>query len=55
MGREYGADENLREVLTMAMQGVFHPIWGIGHLPGTVRDNPEMVDLVLGVLCRYDP
>ena len=55
MGREYGPDEDPLEVLTMAMQGVFHPIWGRDYLPAIVRDDPEMVDLVLGVLFRYNP
>ena len=55
MGREYGPDEDPREVLTMAMQGVFHPIWGRDYLPAIVRDDPEMVDHVLGVLFRYNP
>ena len=55
MGREYGDEQWPREMLTMAMQGVFHPIWGRDHLRDIVRDDPEMLDLVLGVLFHYDP
>ncbi len=55
MGREYGDDESPLEVLTMAMQMTFHPVWGEDCLRTMARDDPEMLDLVLGVLFHYNP
>ena len=55
LGREYGRDQTPAEVLTMAMQMTFHPVWGEEHLRDMVRDDPELLDLVLGVLFHYDP
>ena len=56
-GREYkyGDDELPLEMLTMAMQMLFHPVWGEEHLREMVRDDPEFLDLALGVLFHYDP
>ena len=53
--REYGASEAPREVLTMAMQMTFHPVWGEEHLREKVLDDLEFLDLAVGVLIRYDP
>ena len=55
LGREYGRDQTPAEVLTMAMQMTFHPVWGEEYLRQLVRDDPELLDLVLGVLFHYDP
>ena len=46
-----------REVLTMAIQMLFYQI---GHdrdylIAMMARRDPEMLDLILGVLFRYDP
>ena len=54
-GREYGAAEEPREVFTVAVQQTFHPVWGTEYLGEMARDDPEMLDLVIGVLLRYDP
>lgn len=54
-GREYGSEETPLEVFTMAAQMLFHPLWGKETLRDLVRDDPEMLDLILGVLFRYDP
>ena len=54
-GREYGAAEAPLEVLTMAMQMTFHPVWRTDHLRDLVRKDPEMLDLALGTLFHYDP
>ena len=39
----------------MAMQMVFGPIRGYEELRLFRRDDPELLDLVLGVLMHYDP
>ncbi|MCY4098839.1 MAG: hypothetical protein OXF40_11360, partial [Rhodospirillales bacterium] len=54
-GREYGRVEAPLEVLTMAMQMTFHPVWRREHLWDLVRKDPELLDLSLGVLFHYDP
>lgn len=54
-GREYGPGQDPREVFTMAIQQTFHPVWGREFLRRLVRDDPEMLDLVTGVLLHYDP
>ena len=56
MGREYGADEVPREVWTMTIQMAFHPVWGEDYLlKMAADDDTELLDLLLGVLFRYDP
>ena len=54
-GREYGPGQDPQEVFTMAVQQTFHPVWGREFLRRLVRDDPEMLDLVTGVLLHYDP
>ncbi len=54
-GREYTDEELPQEVLTMGVQQLFHPVWGEEYLIELARDDPEMLDLVLGVLFHYDP
>ena len=54
-GREYDPGEEPREVFAMALQQLFHPIWGKDYLGDMARDDPEMLDLIVGVLLRYDP
>ena len=39
----------------MAVQQIFHPVWKVDYLRDLVRDDPEMLDLVTGVLLHYDP
>lgn len=55
-GREYaGSAAPAREVITRALQIVFHPLYG-EEMPGRlVRDDPEMLDLTLAALFRFDP
>ena len=53
------------EVITRATQLLFHPLasrakvggplWHDELLPRLVRKDPEMLDLTLGLLFRYDP
>lgn len=54
-GREYGGGETPLEVLTMAVQMLFHPVWGREHLRQMVHEDPELLDLTLGVLFHYNP
>ncbi len=54
-GREYTKEELPQEVLTMGVQQLFHPVWDEEYLLMLVHDDPEMLDLVLGVLFHYDP
>ena len=54
-GREYDPGQQPREVLTMGMQQLFHPLFKSEYLRKMVRDDPEMLDLLLGVLFGYDP
>ena len=54
-GREYGTAEAPLEVLTMGMQTLFHAAWDNDYLRKLLRDDPEMADLLLGVLFGYDP
>ncbi len=55
-GREY-AGGNAAEVMTRAFQILFHRLPGRrgADLDKLVRDDPEMLDLVLGLLFHYDP
>ena len=53
--REYSIAEAPLEVLTMAMQMTFHPVWRTEHLRDLVRKDLEMLDLALGALFHYDP
>ncbi len=55
-GKEYaGFPAPALEVITVAHQILFHPRHGEELLRRLVRRDPEMLDLVLGVLFRYDP
>ncbi len=54
-GREYDSGEVPHEVWAVAMQALFHHIDGKDFTKKLVRDDPELLDLVLGVLFRYDP
>ena len=54
-GREYGTGEIPQEVFTVGVQQLFHPVHGKEYLGLMARDDPEMLDLLLGVLFRYDP
>ena len=68
-GREYGdpmltgpgydPDRPAMEVMTRAFQMLFHPLPGKDgidiDLDKLVRDDPEMLDLALGLLFHYDP
>ena len=44
-----------REVLTMGMQQLFYSVWGDEYLDMMLRKDPEMLDLLLGLLFGYDP
>ncbi len=55
MGREYDSGEDPKEVWAMAMHMLFHHIEGTDYMRELIRDDPELLDLVLGVLFRYDP
>ncbi len=55
-GREYKGDP--REVITMAFQDLWEKRSALSkksHLGNVVKDDPEMLDLVLGALFKYDP
>jgi len=56
-GREYGPEHSAFEVMTRAFQILFHKLPGDegADLQDLVRDDPEMLDLVLGLLFHYDP
>ena len=54
-GREYGNSDNPREVITMAVQTLFHPLHGKERLVDLARHDPEMLDLVIGALYHFDP
>lgn len=54
-GREYAPGDAPLEVFTMAVQMLFHPVLGREHLRQMVREDPELLDLVIGALFRYDP
>ena len=53
-GREY-AGERPAEVLTTAMQQLFYNVHGKEYLRVLFKRDPEMLDLALGALFRYDP
>lgn len=47
VGKEYGPDEEPREVLTMTMQTAFHPIYGkeyLKDLAGAKDGDTELLD-----------
>ena len=54
-GREYFKTEEPFEVMTMGIQQIFYPVWGWEYLDMMLRDDPEMLDLLLGLLFGYDP
>ena len=54
-GREYNPGEVPREVWAVATQMLFHHIDGDDYTKELIRDDPELLYLVLGVLFRYDP
>ena len=54
-GKEYDPGEEPLEVFTTGMQQLFHPVWDRERLRKLVRKDPEMLDLLLGVLFGYDP
>ncbi len=39
----------------MAIQRLFYPIGDHDYLMAMARHDPEMLDLIIGVLFRYDP
>ena len=44
------------EVIAHAMQTTFYPLYGYREfLPALVHKDPEVLDLTLGLLFRYDP
>ena len=48
-------DDPPLEVITRGMQIVLHSLHGRERLDVLFREDPQMLDLVLGVLYRYDP
>ena len=55
-GCEYaGSPAPAEEVITRAYEIVFHPLYGREMLGRMVRDDPEMLDLALAALFRYNP
>lgn len=55
-GAEYaGYPAPAIEVITRAYQTVFHPLYGEEMLGRMARDDPEMLDLALAALFRYNP
>ena len=56
LGAEFAPNGPALEVITRAMQTTFYPLHGRKEfLPDLVRYDPEMLDLTLGLLLRYDP
>ncbi|MDE2696197.1 MAG: hypothetical protein OXH97_06725, partial [Chloroflexota bacterium] len=56
-GREYprtGGSQPL-EVMTTSIEQVLHTPHGRDRLTTLLDDDPEMLDLVIGLLLRYDP
>ena len=55
-GRDYlRPDGGATEVWTTHMQALLHDLWGKELLPRMLRDDPAMVDMMLGLLLGYDP
>jgi len=64
-GREYGLDEahigntklygQPREVMTRAIQMLWHPVYGDDLLIRMIEKNDESLSLTLGLLFRYNP
>ena len=54
-GNDPPVDGAPREVITMAYQMLLHPIHGEDQLAKLAQSDPEMLDLALGALFRYDP
>ncbi len=54
---EYDPERPAIEVMTRAFQLLFHKLPGDRRvdLDKLARDDPEMLDLVLGLLFHYDP
>ena len=43
------------EMITSAMEILLHPLYGKEMLGKMVREDPEMLDLALAALFRYNP
>ena len=55
-GTEYpGSPAPAMEMITSAMEILFHPLYGKEMLGKMVREDPEMLDLALAALFRYNP
>ena len=55
-GREYPSyAAPALEVITRSLENVFYPMYGQERLGKMVRDDPEMLDLALAALFRYNP
>ena len=54
-GREYGGENGAIEVITRGYQILFSPLYGRERLGDMARDDPEMLDLLLGALFHYNP
>ena len=56
-GREYPRAGGTRplEVMTTSIEQVLHTPHGKDRLPELLDDDPEMLDLVIGLLLHYDP
>ena len=54
--REYeGLEAPALEVITRGYQMLFYPLSGQEYLGEMARDDPEMLDLLLGMLFHYTP
>lgn len=42
-------------MITSAYETIFHPVYGEERLGELARDDPEMLDLALAALFRYNP
>ncbi len=54
-GREYDDTDAPLEVLTMAVQTLFYPLHDKERLTDFARYDPELLDLLIGVLYHFDP
>ena len=57
-GREYdvpGVAEGPKEVMTTSIEQVLHRPHGVDQVTKLLANDPEMLDLVLGLFFHYDP
>ncbi len=48
-------DDVPREILTMVAHMPFYQIGSCDYLKDMMRDDPEMLNLIIGIVFRFDP